>query len=54
MSKWVIIRVKTDEPIYIYNGDFTDLMNFLHKNYIDGEVDVESYESWLERQKKGK
>ena len=49
MNKWVITRVKTDELIYIYNGNFLDLMNFLHRNYIDGEVDVESYENWLER-----
>ena len=50
MEKWAITRVETDELIMIYKGTFMEVMRFLNKNYEDGDVDVESYENWLERQ----
>jgi hypothetical protein len=50
MNKWVITDVETDEPIVLYNGTFMEVTNFLNKCYEDGEVDVESYENWLNRQ----
>jgi len=50
MNKWVITRCETDEVIEIYKGTFIEVMHYLNKNYEDGEVDVESYENWLERQ----
>lgn len=50
MEKWAITRVETDELIMFYIGTFMDVMKFLNKNYEDGDVDVESYENWLERQ----
>ena len=53
MNKWVITRCETDEVIEIYKGTFIEVMHYLNKNYEDGEVDVESYENWLERQQKG-
>ena len=53
MNKWVITRCETDEVIEIYKGAFMDVMKYLNKNYEDGEVDVESYDNWLERQQKG-
>ena len=49
MNKWVITDVETDEPIILYNGTFMEVMNFLCKNYEDGDVDVESYENWRNR-----
>lgn len=49
-DKWVIIDVETDESILIYNGSFIEVMDFLNKSYEDGDVDVESYENWLNRQ----
>ena len=54
VDKWVITDVETDEPIVLYNGTFMEVTNFLNKCYEDGEVDVESYENWLNRQQKGK
>ena len=54
MNKWVITRCETDEVIEIYEGTFMEVMKYLNKNYEDGEVDLESYENWLERQQKGK
>ena len=53
MNKWAITRCETDEVIEIYKGTFMEVMHYLNKNYEDGEVDVESYENWLERQQKG-
>ena len=53
MNKWVITRCETDEVIEIYKGTFMEVMHYLNKNYEDDEVDVESYENWLERQQKG-
>lgn len=53
MNRWVITRCETDEVIEIYKGTFMEVMKYLNKNYEDGEVDVESYENWLERQQKG-
>ena len=53
MNKWIITRCETDEVIEIYKGTFMEVMHYLNKNYEDGEVDVESYENWLERQQKG-
>jgi len=50
MNKWTITRVETDELIEIYKGTFMEVMGYLNKNYEDGEVDVESYENWLNRQ----
>lgn len=50
MIKWVITRVETDEVIEIYKGTFMEVMTYLNKNYDDGNVDVESYENWLNRQ----
>lgn len=50
IDKWVITDVETDEPIVLYNGTFMEVTNFLNKCYEDGEVDVESYENWLNRQ----
>lgn len=50
MNKWVITRCETDELIEIYKGTFIEVMHYLNKNYEDGEVDVESYENWLDRQ----
>lgn len=50
MNKWVITRCETDEAIEIYKGSFIEVMKYLNKNYEDDEVDVESYENWLERQ----
>lgn len=50
MNKWVITRCETDEVIEIYKGTFMEVMKYLNKNYEDGEVDVESYDNWLERQ----
>lgn len=50
MYKWAIIRVETDELIEIYKGTFMEVMKYLNKNYEDGDVDVEFYDSWLERQ----
>ena len=52
MNKWAITRCDTDELIEIYKGTFMEVMHYLNKNYEDGEVDVESYENWLERQQK--
>lgn len=54
VDKWVITDVETDEPIVLYNGTFMEVTNFLNKCYEDGEVDVELYENWLNRQQKGK
>ena len=53
MNRWVITRCETDEVIEIYKGTFMEVMKYLNKNYEDGEVDLESYEKWLERQQKG-
>lgn len=50
MNKWAITRVETNELIEIYKGTFVEVMNYLNKNYEDGDVDVESYDIWLERQ----
>ena len=50
MNKWAITRCETDEVIEIYKGTFVEVMNYLNKNYEDGDVDVESYDNWLERQ----
>lgn len=50
MNRWVITRCETDEVIEIYKGTFMEVMKYLNKNYEDGEVDVESYNNWLERQ----
>ena len=49
MNKWAITRVATDDLIMIYKGTFMEVMNFLCKNYEDGDVDVESYENWRNR-----
>lgn len=49
MNKWVITRIKTDEIIEIYNGTFMEVMNYLNTNYPDGEIDVETYDNWLDR-----
>ncbi len=49
MDKWAITRVATDNLIMIYKGTFKEVMNFLCKNYEDGDVDVESYENWRNR-----
>lgn len=53
MNKWAITRCETDELIEVYKGTFMEVMTYLNKNYEDGEVDVESYENWLNRQQKG-
>lgn len=53
MNKWVVTRCETDEIIEIYKSTFMEVMKYLNKNYEDDEVDVESYENWLERQQKG-
>ena len=53
MYKWAITRIETNELIEIYKGTFMEVMNYLNKNYEDGDVDVESYDNWLERQQKG-
>ena len=50
MNKWVITRTETDEVIMTYIGTFMEVMKFLSKNYKDGDVDVESYENWFNRQ----
>ena len=50
MNKWAIIRVETNELIEIYKGTFMEVMNYLNKSYEDGDVDVEFYDNWLERQ----
>lgn len=50
MNKWAITRVETNELIEIYKGTFMEVMKYLNKNYEDGDVDVESYDNWLERQ----
>lgn len=50
MNKWVITRVETDELIMIYKGTFMEVMDFVSHNYEDGDIDVESYDNWLERQ----
>ena len=50
MNKWAITRIETDELIEIYKGTFMEVMKYLNKNYEDGDVDVESYDNWLERQ----
>ena len=50
MNKWVITRIETDELIEIYKGTFMEVMSYLNKNYEDGEVDVETYDNWLDRQ----
>ena len=50
MNKWAVTRVETDELFEIYKGTFIEVMKYLNKNYEDGEVDVESYENWLNRQ----
>lgn len=49
MKRWAITRTETDELIMIYEGDFMDAMEFLSKNYEDGDADVEPYETWIER-----
>ena len=49
INKWAITRVATDDLIMIYKGTFMEVMNFLCKNYEDGDVDVESYENWRNR-----
>lgn len=49
INKWAITRVATDDLIMFYNGTFMEVMNFLCKNYEDGDVDVESYENWRNR-----
>ena len=53
MNRWAITRCETDKLIEIYKGTFMEVMKYLNKNYEDGEVDVESYDNWLERQQKG-
>ena len=50
MNKWVITDTETDEPIVLYSGTFMEVTDFLNKAYEDGEVDVESYDNWLNRQ----
>ena len=50
MNKWVITEAETDELIEIYKGTFMEVMRYLNKNYEDGEVDVETYDNWLDRQ----
>ena len=50
MNKWAITRVETNELIEIYKGTFMEVMKYLNKSYEDGDVDVESYDNWLERQ----
>jgi len=50
MNKWAITRCETDELIEIYKGTFMEVMHYFNKNYEDGEIDVESYENWLDRQ----
>ena len=50
MNKWAVTRAETDELIEIYKGTFIEVMKYLNKNYEDDEVDVESYENWLNRQ----
>lgn len=52
MDKWIITRVETDEPIETYKGTFMDVMKYLNRYYQDGDVDVESYENWLNRKRK--
>ena len=52
MDKWIITRVETDEPIETYKGTFMDVMKYLNRYYEDGDVDVESYENWLDRKRK--
>lgn len=47
---WAITRVETDELIMTYRGTFWEVMNFLNRNYDDGDVDAETYENWLNRQ----
>ena len=49
IDKWAITRIATDDLIMIYKGSFMEIMNFLCKNYEDGDVDVESYENWRNR-----
>ena len=49
INKWAITIVATDDLIMIYKGTFVEVMNFLCKNYEDGDVDVESYENWRNR-----
>jgi hypothetical protein len=47
---WAITRVATDELIMTYRGTFWEVMNFLNRNYDDGDADAETYENWLNRQ----
>lgn len=49
IDKWIITRVATDERIMTYEGSFMDVMKFVNRNYDDGDVDVESYENWINR-----
>lgn len=50
MNKWAITRVETDELIMIYKGTFMEVMSFVSHNYEDGDIDVESYDNWLDRE----
>ena len=50
VDKWIITRVETNELIEKYDGTFMEVMKYLNKNYEDGEVDVETYDNWLNRQ----
>lgn len=50
MSRWVIIRIETNELIEIYKGSFMDVMNYVSKVYEDDAIDIESYENWFNRQ----
>lgn len=49
MSRWAIIKDKTDEIIEIYEGSFNDVMNYVNGRYEDGDidiVDVEVMKTW--------
>ena len=52
MDKWVITRIKTDEPIETYKGTFMEVMRYASKNFEDGDIDIEPYENWLNRCRK--
>ena len=49
MSRWAIIRDKTDEIIEVYEGSFNDVMSYVNGRYEDGDidiVDVEIMKNW--------
>lgn len=59
VKKWAIIvedetnfidSIYKGDILRVFEGDFMEVMKYANKHYEDGEVDIEAYEDWLERQ----